>query len=153
MWGQCGSVYEYGKKYPIPCNWNYMKYSQDSLRKQEKIFIDLLNVERKKKGFQPLVYDDKLYHEVAIPQAKKMARDVGVSHTTANVFECVVGVFYGYRRTHLAEEAMSRFMLSKPHWNILNIPKLKRIAVAMEICPSESDEKDGVVYVSVVLNY
>lgn len=48
---------------------------------------------------------------------------------------------------------LNSFSSSKPHWNILNIAQIKRIAVGMEICPLESDEKEGVVYVSVVVDY
>ena len=157
LYGQCGSVFQNGIEYKIPCNWNYLKNSSDSLRKEEKLFIKYLNEDRVKRNLQPLVFDQSLYDKVAVPQANKMAQDGKQSHTTQNVFECVGGVFYGYKRTNLAKEGIEAFQFIAPkatysvHWRILMNSSIKKVAVAMSVSPSESDEKEGVVYISVVM--
>jgi uncharacterized protein YkwD len=157
LYGQCGSVYDNGIKYKIPCDWDYLKHSSDSLRKYENLFIKYLNEERVKRNLKPLVFDQSLYDNVAIPQANKMAQDGKQSHTTQNVFECVGGVFYGYRTTNLAKEGIESFQWIAPkatysvHWRILMNSTVKKVAVAMSVSPSESDEKEGVVYISVVM--
>lgn len=155
--GQCGSVYDNGIEYKIHCDWDYLKHSSDSLRKHEKLFIKYLNEERVKRNLKPLVFDQSLYDDVAIPQANKMAQDGKQSHTTQNVFECVGGVFYGYRRTNLAKEGIEAFQWIAPkatfsiHWRILMNINTTKVAVGMSVSPSESSEKNGVVYISVVM--
>ena len=157
IYGQCGSVYDNGIEYKIPCDWDYLKHSSDSLRKYENLFIKYLNEERVKRNLKPLVFDQSLYDNVASPQANKMAQDGKQSHTTQNVFECVGGVFYGYRTTNLAKEGIESFQWIAPkatysvHWRILMNSTVKKVAVAMSVSPSESDEKEGVVYISVVM--
>ena len=157
IYGQCGSVFDNGIEYKIPCDWDYLKHSSDSLRKYEKLFIKYLNEERVKRNLKPLVFDQSLYDDVAIPQANKMAQDGKQSHTTQNVFECVGGVFYGYRTTNLAKEGIEAFQWIAPkatfsvHWRILMNVSAKKVAVGMSVSPSESNEKDGVVYISVVM--
>lgn len=157
IYGQCGSVFRSGVEYQIPCDWNYLKYSSDSLRKQERLFIKYLNEERVKRNLKPLVFDQSLYDDVAIPQANKMAEAGYSFHTTANVYECVGGVFYGYRKTNLAKKGIDAFQWIAPkstfsvHWRILMANDIKRVAVAMAVSPSESNEKNGVVYISVVM--
>ena len=104
-----------------------------------------------------MVFDQSLYDKVAVPQANKMAQDRKQSHTTQNVFECVGGVFYGYKRTNLAKEGIEAFQFIAPkatysvHWRILMNSSIKKVAVAMSVSPRESDEKEGVVYISVVM--
>jgi uncharacterized protein YkwD len=157
LYGQCGSLFQNGIEYKIPCDWDYLKHSSDSLRKEEKLFIKYLNEERVKRNLQPLVFDQSLYDNVAVPQANKMAQDGKQSHTTQNVFECVGGVFYGYKRTNLAKEGIEAFQFIAPkatysvHWRILMNSSIKKVSVAMSVSPSESDEKEGVVYISVVM--
>ncbi len=156
-YGQCGSIFRSGVEYQIPCDWDYLKYSSDSLRKQETLFIKYLNEERLKRNLKPLVFDQSLYDDVAIPQANKMAEAGYSFHTTANVYECVGGVFYGYGRTNLAKEGIEAFQWIAPkatfsvHWRILMANDIKRVAVAMAVSQSESNEKHGVVYISVVM--
>jgi len=156
-YGQCGSIFRSGVEYPIPCDWDYLKYSSDSLRKQETLFIKYLNEERLKRNLKPLVFDQSLYDDVAIPQANKMAEAGYSFHTTANVYECVTGVFYGYKKTNIASNGVKAFQWIAPkatfsvHWRILMANDIKRVAVAMAVSPSESNEKNGVVYISVIM--
>lgn len=152
IYGQCGSVFRSGVEYQIPCNWNYLKYSSDSLRKQEWLFIEYINLERRKKKLGPLVYDHSLYENVATPQAIRMSIDGFVSHTSANVYECCTGLFYGFRKTNLADNAIRVFKTSQEHWNILMLTGTSEIAVRIEIDPKKSNDKRGEVYMSVVIN-
>lgn len=150
-YGQCGSVFRSGVEYPIPCDWDYLKYSPDSLRKQERLFIEYINLERRKKKLSPLVYDQSLYENVATPQAIRMSIDGFISHTNANVYECCTGLFYGFRKTNLANNAIKAFKTSQPHWNILMLTGTSKIAVRIEIDPKKSNDKRGEVYMSVVI--
>lgn len=156
-YAQCGFMFQDGVEYKIPCDWDYLKYSSDSLRKYENLFIKYLNEERVKRNLKPFVFDQTLYDNVALPQSNKMAEAGGTFHTTANVYECVGGVFYGFKRTNLAKEGVERFQqiaqkaTFSVHWRILMADDIKRVAVGMAVSPSESNEKDGVVYISVVM--
>lgn len=157
VYGQCGSVFRSGVEYQIPCDWDYLKYSSDSLRKYENLFIKYLNEERVNRNLKPLLFDQFLYTDVAIPQANKMAEAGYSFHTTANVFECVGGVFYGYKKTNLAKKGIEAFQWIAPkstfsvHWRILMNNSIEKVAVGMAVSPSESNEKRGVVYISVVM--
>ena len=155
LYGQCGRVYINGVRKEIPCDWNYLEYAADSLRIQETLFIKHLNEERIKRNLSPLVFDQTLYDNVAIPQAKKMAGEAAQSHTTANVYECVCATSYRYGRTNIGFNSVENFQWVGPnqsfsvHWRILMKPSLEKIAVRMEIAPTESNEKNGWVYVCV----
>ena len=152
IYGQCGSVFRSGVEYQIPCDWNYLKYSSDSLRKQERLFIEYINLERRKKKLGPLVYDHSLYENVATPQAIRMSSDGFVSHTNANVYECCTGLFHGFRKTNLADNAIKGFKTSQVHWNILLLTGTSKIAVRIEIDPKKSINDEGEVYMSVVID-
>lgn len=152
VYGQCGSVFKNGIEYSIPCDWDYLKHSSDSLRKQEQLFIEYINLERRKKKLGPLVYDQTLYENVATPQAIRMSMDGFTSHTNANVYECCTGLFYGYRKTNLAYNAIRVFKTSQDHWNILMLTGTSKIAVRIEIDPKKSINKRGEVYMSVVID-
>ena len=65
VYGQCGSVFNHGVEYKIPCDWDYKKNIQDSLDNQEKIFIEFINSERIAKGLQPLTHSKQIESDVS----------------------------------------------------------------------------------------
>ena len=148
---QCGSIFEYGKEYKIPCDWDYLSFPPDTIKKQEDLFIKYINAERVKRKLKPLVYDESLYVDVATPQAIKMAKDSETSHTNKNVYECVTPLFYRYRYTNFAYRGVRVFQNSESHWNILMVPYATKIAVRIEIDRNVSVKDEGEVYVSVVM--
>lgn len=151
VYGQCGYILDNGVKYKIPCDWDYLSFHEDTIRIQELLFIDLINKERRKKNLSPLVYDETLYTNVAKPQAIRMSNEGEVSHTKENVWECCTPLFYNYRQTNFGELGIETFKWSKPHWNILMLPSITKIAVRIEIDKNYSTDKKGKVYMSVVM--
>ena len=109
-------------------------------------------MERRKKKLGSLIYDQTLYESVATPQAARMSNEGSVSHTNANVYECCTGLYYGFRKTNLADNAIKVFKTSQVHWNILMLTGTSKIAVRIEIDPKQSNNKDGEVYMSVVID-
>ena len=150
-YAQCGSIFEYGKEYKIPCDWDFLSFPRDTIKKQEDLFIEYINAERVKRKLKPLVYDESLYVDVATPQAVRMAQDSKTSHTNKNVYECVTSLFYRYRYTNFAYRGVRVFQNSETHWNILMVPYATKIAVRIEIDRNVSVKDEGEVYVSVVM--
>lgn len=149
---QCGYVLKNGVRYKIPCDYDYTSFHEDTLRFQESLFIEYINIERKKRNLLPLVYDETLYTDVATPQAIRMAQESQVSHTKENVYECCTSISYLYRSTDLSSKAIKLFKNSKSHWNFLMLPSITKIAVRIEIDENNSEKHTGKVYMSVVMD-
>lgn len=149
---QCGYVLKNGVSYEIPCDYDYLSFHEDTLRFQESLFIEFINIERKKRNLSPLVYDESLYTNVAISQAVRMSQESQVSHTKENVYECCTSIFYLYKSTDLSSRAIKIFKSSKSHWNILMLPSITKIAVRIEIDKNNSTKDSGEVYMSVVMD-
>ena len=149
---QCGYVLKNGVSYKIPCDYDYLSFHEDTLRFQESLFIEFINIERKKRNLSPLVYDESLYTNVAISQAVRMSQESQVSHTKENVYECCTSIYYLYKSTDLSLDAIKIFKSSESHWNYLMLPSITKIAVRIEIDKNNSTKHSGKVYMSVVMN-
>lgn len=126
---------------------------EEILRGQENQFIELLNVERTKKGLRTLVFNQGLYDTVSTRQANNMAINDSLYHTPDDVNnhcgEVVAGPFMRIN-TRLATRSINLFKdPSTSHWGKLMSCCSTIISVRME----SFTDKYGHVGVYVCVNY
>lgn len=124
---------------------------EELLREQENQFIELLNIERTKKGLRTLVFNQGLYDTVSTPQANNMAINDSLYHTPDDVNnhcgEVVAGSFMRIN-TRLATRSINGFKDSPTsHWGKLMSCCSTIVSVRMESFIDEYGHKG--VYVCV----
>jgi len=115
---------------------------EEILRGQENQFIELLNVERTKKGLRTLVFNQGLYDTVSTRQANNMAINDSLYHTPDDVNnhcgEVVAGPFMTIN-TRLATRSINGFKYSPTlHWGCLMSCSSTIVSVRMESFTDEN---------------
>jgi len=158
VYGQCGSVFNHGVEYKIPCDWDYTKHIQDSLDNQEKIFIELINSERIAKGLQPLTYSKQIESDVSdihcrVLQQKNLVHHPNTVTMSYYHVDVVTGVMWCYMDTDVGFDAYLNFKNStKSHWQNLMDPYHKKISVSFLPSRVDTEKTKGKVFVVCTLS-